>query len=178
MTGRGKSIVLIGFMGAGKSSVGRRLAQLTELPRFDTDEMIAEDFGVSVAQIFAKHGEKAFRDAETRMLRRLRRGSGTIIATGGGIVLRPENVELLKKLGCVVHLDVDEETLFGRLMRGPARPLIQTENLRAIMKKLLSERAPLYLAAADIVLRTSPFTQQEVASAILWRMQILRNESR
>jgi shikimate kinase len=174
MTERGKSIVLIGFMGAGKSSVGRYLARLTGLPRFDTDEMISKDFGMPVAQIFAKHGEEVFRDAETEMLRRLRQESDSITVTGGGIVLRQENVELLKKLGFVVHLDADEETLSRRLMRRPTRPLIQTANPRATLKKLLRERAPLYRAAADIALLTSNLGQQEVAGAILRKMEVFR----
>jgi shikimate kinase len=178
MTERDKSIVLIGFMGAGKSAVGRCLARLTGLPRFDTDEMIANDFGLPVAQIFAKHGEEAFRDAETKMLRRLRGESDSITVTGGGVVLRPENFELLKKLGFVVHLEADEKTLFRRLMRQPTRPLIQTANPRATVKKLLKERAPLYRAAADMALLTSNLGQQEVAKAILRKMEVLRSESK
>ena len=131
-----------------------------------------------VAQIFAKHGEEAFRDAETNVLRRLKRESDSITVTGGGIVLRPENIDLLKKLGFVVHLDADEETLFRRLMRRPTRPLIQTANPRATVKKLLKERAPLYRAAANLALLTSNLTEQEVAIAILRKMEISRSESK
>ena len=86
MAVRDKSIVLIGFMGAGKSSVGRYLARLTGLPRFDTDEMISKDFAIPITRIFADHGEEVFRDAETEVLRGLRRESDSIIVTGGGIV--------------------------------------------------------------------------------------------
>jgi shikimate kinase len=110
------------------------------------------------------------------MLRRLRQASDSITVTGGGIVLRQENVELLKKLGFVVHLDADEETLSRRLMRRPTRPLIQTANPRATLKKLLRERAPLYRAAADIALLTSNLGQQEVAGAILRKMEVFRSE--
>ncbi len=176
MTKRGQSIVLIGFMGAGKSSVGRCLAQLTGFPRFDTDEMISRDFGMPITQIFAERGEKVFRDAETEVLRRLRQRSDSIIVTGGGIVLRRENVDLLKALGFVVHLHADEETLFRRLMRRPTRPLIQTNNPRATVRKLLGERASLYRAAADMALPTSNLTQHEIARAILRKIEALRSE--
>jgi shikimate kinase len=165
-------------MGAGKSSVGRCLARLTGLPRFDTDEMIAKDFGMPVARIFAQHGEEAFRDAETEMLRRLRREADSIIVTGGGIVLRPENAALLKEIGMVVHLNADEETLFRRLTRQPTRPLIQTENPRATMKKLLEERAPLYHSTADIAFVTSQLSPQEMATKILHKMEIWRSRTK
>ena len=178
MAARDKSIVLIGFMGAGKSSVGRYLARLTGLPRFDTDEMISKDFGMPVTRIFADHGEEAFRDAETEVLRGLRGESDSITVAGGGIVLRPKNIELLKELGFVVHLEADEETLFRRLVRRPTRPLIQTANPRATMRELLKKRAPLYRAAADFSLLTPNLTQPEVAKAILQKMEILRGESK
>ncbi len=177
MTERGRSIVLIGFMGAGKSSVGRCLARITGLPCFDTDEMISRDVGMPIAEIFARHGEGTFRDAETEMLRRVQGERDAIIVTGGGIVLRAENVELIKRLGLVVHLDADEETFFRRLMLRSTRPLIQTENPRATAKRLLEERAPLYRAAAEMNLLTSNLTPQEVAEAILRRIEASRNES-
>ena len=167
MTGRGKSIVLIGFMGAGKSSVGRCLSRMTGLPRFDTDEMIAKDFAMPIAEIFSKKGEKPFRDAETAILRKLGRELDSILVTGGGTVLRPENVELLKGLGLVVHLAADEKTLLRRLMRKRTRPLIQTDDSRATVKKLLQERMPLYRAAADLVVLTSHLSPQEVALKIV-----------
>ena len=94
------SIVLIGMMGAGKSSVGRCLHRRTGLALHDIDEVVASKFGMSIPVIFAEHGEKKFREAETEALRRVRPGEQTIIITGGGIVLRKENVGMLKKPGC------------------------------------------------------------------------------
>ena len=100
VTGVGKSIVLIGMMGAGKSSVGGCLHRRTGLALHDTDEIVASNFGMSISEIFAEHGEKKFREAETEALRSLPTEEQTIIVTGGGIVLRNENVEILKRLGC------------------------------------------------------------------------------
>ena len=95
MKERGDAIVLIGFMGAGKSSVGRTLARMTGLPRFDTDEMVAARFGLTVSEIFESRGEEVFRGAEAEALRELSGKRGAIITTGGGILLRPENAELV-----------------------------------------------------------------------------------
>src|SRR5205085_10529212 len=96
MTARGHSIVLIGFMGAGKSFVGRALPRRTGLPRFDTDEMVSARFDLPVSEIFARFGERKFRDAETEILREFSATQAAIVVTGGGIVLRPENVTMLQ----------------------------------------------------------------------------------
>ena len=167
MTGRGQSIVLIGFMGAGKSSGGKALVRKTGLPYFDTDEIVSKRFGLSVTEIFVQLGEEEFRDAETEALRQLSEAAPAIIVTGGGIVLRPENVKMLRELGKVVSLEADEETLFHRISRRATRPLLQTKNPRATVAELLRVRAPLYHAAADVRLDTSRLTHDEVADAIL-----------
>jgi shikimate kinase len=167
MTGRGQSIVLIGFMGAGKSSTGKALARKTGLPRFDTDEMVSTQFGLSVTEIFVQFGEEEFREAETKALEQLSEAAPAIIVTGGGIVLRPENVRMLRKLGKVVSLEADAETLFGRISRRATRPLLQTANPRETLVELLRVRGPLYRAAADVQLDTSRLTHDEVADAIL-----------
>src|SRR5882762_511168 len=112
-----KSIVLIGMMGAGKSSVGRCLQRRIGLARFDVDEMLAAQFGIPIVDIFVMVGEEKFRDAETNVLRRLVPDRPSIIVTGGGIILRPENVDLLKKLGTIIWLKADEATLFERASR-------------------------------------------------------------
>ena len=167
MKKRGDAIVLIGFMGAGKSSVGRILARMTGLARFDTDEMVTERFGLTVSQIFEAHGEGAFREAETEALRELFDKGPAIIVTGGGIVLRPENVELLRELGTIVHLSADEETLFARISRRSTRPLLQTPNPRATIVDLLGARLPLYREAAAVEVDTSHLTHEEVATKVL-----------
>jgi shikimate kinase len=167
MKERGDAIVVIGFMGAGKSSVGRTLARMTGLPRFDTDEMVAERFGLTVSEIFETQGEEAFRKAEAEALQELAGKRGAIITTGGGILLRPENADLVRQLGTVVHLEADEETLFRRINRRTTRPLLRTENPRTTLTKLLQVRMPLYRAAADIKVDTSHLTHDQVAKKIL-----------
>lgn len=167
MTQRGHAIVLIGFMGAGKSSAGRTLARITGFPRFDTDEMISARLGLTIGEIFETFGEGKFRDAETEAIRELSGNTSAIIVTGGGIVLRPENVALLHERGILVHLAADEETLFRRISRRPNRPLLRTENPRATLSELLRVRLPLYRAAGDVQVDTSHRTHDEVAEKVL-----------
>src|SRR4051812_675948 len=128
MRNRGKSIVLIGMMGAGKSSVGRCLQQLTGLARVDSDDLVAAKAGISIPEIFDRHGEEKFREWETDVLRELSTDRPAIIVTGGGMVLRPENIDLLKRLGIIVWLEAKEEVLFERASRCGNRPLLKTEN--------------------------------------------------
>jgi shikimate kinase len=167
MTKRGHGIVLIGFMGAGKSSVGRILARMTGLARFDTDELVTVRFGRTISQIFAEPGEGAFREAETEALRSLPDKGQAIIVTGGGIVLRRENLALLRKLGTIVYLSADEKTLFARISRRSTRPLLQTPDPRATMIELLAARLPLYREAAAVEVDTSRLTHDEVAGKVL-----------
>ncbi|HZR06294.1 MAG TPA: shikimate kinase [Candidatus Udaeobacter sp.] len=161
------SIVLIGMMGAGKSAVGRCLQQRFGFSQFDTDQMVASKFGMPVPEIFSTHGEHAFRDAETEMLQALAPSGPAVIVTGGGIVLREKNLDLLKRLGAVVWLQADEATLFKRASRTGNRPLLQHENPRNAFAQMLQARLPLYAKIADIRVDTSALTGQEVALAIL-----------
>ena len=167
MNERGDAIVLIGFMGAGKSSVGRTLARMTGLPRFDTDEMVANRFGLTISEIFETHGEEKFREIETQSLYELVGKGESIIVTGGGVVLRSVNVAVLRKLGTIFYLSADEETLFGRISRRATRPLLQTANPRTRLRELLAARLPLYRGAADVEVDTSSLRHEEVARKIL-----------
>jgi len=158
-------------MGAGKSSVGGCLHRRTGLALHDTDEIIAANFQMSIPEIFAKHGEKKFRETETEALRRMRTEESTIIITGGGMVLRKENVEILKRHAVVVWLDGDEETLFARASQKQNRPLLQTKNPRKTFSQILTARRPLYANIADIRVDTSVLTDEEVAVAILAKLR-------
>ena len=170
-----QSIILIGMMGAGKSSVGRCLHRRTGLALHDTDEIVTSKFGMSIPEIFAEHGEKKFREAETEALRRVQTEQQTIIITGGGIVLRKENVEILRSQAAIVWLDGDEETLFARATRKRNRPLLHTKNPRKAFSQILGARRTLYANIADIRVDTSVLTDEEVAVAILTKLR--RNES-
>jgi shikimate kinase len=160
-------MVLVGMMGAGKSSVGDCLRRRTSLRLFDTDEIVTSKFAMPISKIFSKHGENTFREAETEALRALATGEPVVIVTGGGIVLREENLDLLKRLGAVVWLEADEKTLFKRALQGGKRPLLQRKNPRKAFTKMLRERLPLYAKIADIRVDTSMLTDDEVAVAIL-----------
>ena len=167
------NIVLIGFMGSGKSSVGRILAAKLGRRMLDTDALVVEAAGMQIPDIFAARGEEAFRDYESRVLTWLleRPVSGAVIATGGGIVLREANVARLRELGFVALLTADEETLFERVSRKTSRPLLQTPDPRATLRELLALREPFYAKAADFTLDTTPLTHAQVADAVMAEAQ-------
>ena len=168
-----KSIVLVGMMGAGKSSVGACLRRRTKLKLFETDEVVASKFGMPISDIFSKYGESKFREAETDALQVLATGEPVIIVTGGGIVLREENRDLLKRLGIVVWLQADEGTLFKRASGSGSRPLMRCKNPRDSFVRMLQARLPFYAKIADIRVDTSALTDDEVAVAILTKFQKL-----
>ena len=159
------------MMGAGKSSVGACLRRRTGLGLLDMDDIVASKFGLSISGIFAEHGEKNFREAETAALRGVRTERQAIIVTGGGIVLRKENVGILKSQGVIVWLDADEKTLFARASRNRNRPLLQTKHPRKVFSQILGARRILYANIADIRVDTSVLTNEEVAVAILTKLR-------
>jgi len=169
----GESIVLIGMMGAGKSCVGRCLRRRTNVALVDTDDIVASKFGISIPEIFSKYGEQGFREAETQALDELAPAKPTIIVTGGGIVLRAKNVDILKQLGVIVWLDGNEETLFERASRARTRPLLQGTNPREAFAQMLQTRLPLYAKLGNIRIDTSMLTDDEVAVAILSKLRKL-----
>jgi shikimate kinase len=162
-----KSIVLIGMSGAGKSEVGRYLQERTGLARFDTDELVAAKIGMSIPDIFAKQGEKKFREAENEALHSLGGKAPAIIVTGGGVVTNPKNIDLLKQLGTVIWLDADHATLRARLNELTDRPLLQTANPPAALAELLQARNPLYQNAADIRVNIAGKQIGQIAESIL-----------
>jgi shikimate kinase len=171
MNRRSRAIVLIGMMGAGKSAVGRCLQQRFGFSRFDTDQIVTSKFGMPISEIFSKHGEDKFREAETETLQALTISGPAVIVTGGGIVLREQNLALLKRLGAVVWLHADEATLFKRASGTGNRPLLQHKNPRDAFAQMLQARLPLYARVADIRIDTSMLTGEEVALAILSRFK-------
>jgi shikimate kinase len=155
------------MMGAGKSSVGRTLQRRTGQERFDMDELIAAKAGMSISEIFSEKGEDWFRDLESTVLGELPRDASAIIVTGGGVVLRPGNVEMLKGLGMVVWLDAEIMTLLQRASKGGHRPLLQTEDPQATLSEMLVTRRPLYASIASLRIDTTHLTHDEVTDRIL-----------
>lgn len=160
-------IILIGFMGSGKSSVGQLIAQRIGCPFRDTDRLVIRETGLEISELFAEKGEAFFRDRETAALRSLAGEQNCVIATGGGIVTVAENRTLLGELGFVVFLKADEETIFARVSRNQKRPLLQTDNPRQSLHDLLEKRLPLYEAAAHFTVDTSGRSHREIADEIM-----------
>jgi shikimate kinase len=163
------NLVLVGFMGSGKSSIGRILALKLGFHLIDTDAMVVEAAGMQITEIFAQHGEETFRRYESQVLGWLleRNARSMVIATGGGIVTRPENLPLLHRLGVVVGLTAREEVLFERVSRNKSRPLLHTPDPRETVSQLLALRAPLYDAAADFTIDTSIKSHAQLADEII-----------
>lgn len=146
------NIVLSGFMGSGKTTVGRRLAAALNMKFIDMDRYIEQKTGKTVSQIFAEFGEAYFRTLETETAHELAKERRYVIATGGGTLMRKENVDAFHKgSGLIYYLDVPLRALQERLKNDKRRPLLQTENRNAVIESLLNERRPRYLAGADVV---------------------------
>ena len=163
----GTNLVLIGPMGSGKSSVARELAGKTGRRWEDTDKIVVTRSGLSIAAIFAAHGEAHFRELETAALGSLAAQTGLVIATGGGIVTRGENRALLRSLGVVVWLTAREDVLFERVARNRRRPLLHTVDPRATLRDLLASRQALYRDCAHLTVDTSDDPHTRVADSIL-----------
>jgi shikimate kinase len=160
------NIVLIGFMGVGKTAVGQQLARDLGYNYLDTDELIEQTEKSSVTEIFARDGEAHFRDLETEVLRTLQDYDGFVLATGGGMVLREENVALLKKLGPVVLLWADPVDIYERVKKETHRPLLRVADPLAEIKKRLADREPHYRRAADETVNTAGKDPAEIAEEI------------
>lgn len=142
-----KNIILVGFMGTGKTVTGRALAERTGMELVDMDSLIEKQQGKTIPDIFAQDGEAAFRAMERRMVQELSKRSGLVISTGGGIVLNPENITDFEKTGLVVCLTASPETIFQRLENDTSRPLLSGDK-KGQISALLEKRKPLYAAIA------------------------------
>ena len=141
----GDNIVFIGFMCSGKTTAGKALAKEKGWPFLDTDELIEVEAGMTISEIFETHGEEYFRDLESRICETLRSYSQTIIATGGGIVLRESNREILKQLGEIRYLQVTTDQVLERLKNEPEqRPLLKRDNLEEYISSSLNKRQKYY----------------------------------
>ena len=152
-SGLERSIVLVGLMGAGKTCIGRRLAQRLNVPFVDADAEIEQAAGLSVAEIFTKYGEASFRDGERRVMARLLHGSPCVLSTGGGAFMDPETRGLIKSKALSLWLKADLETLVARTKGRTHRPLLNSGEPRETLTELMGERYPVY-AQADIAVET------------------------
>ncbi|AIK37233.1 dephospho-CoA kinase [Bacillus pseudomycoides] len=159
-----KSIYITGFMGAGKTTIGRMLSEQLHIPVVDTDQKIEEKQRKEIRDIFAEEGENAFRQYESEMLRSLLT-SNVIITTGGGIVERAENRQWMKENGTVVYLYCDPYVIAERLREDTTRPLFQKENIEAFVEKFENRRA--YYEEADIYIDTTNKSVEEIMGELL-----------
>ncbi|HWA01999.1 MAG TPA: shikimate kinase [Rhizomicrobium sp.] len=148
-----RTVALVGMMGAGKSSVGRRLAARLGVPFRDADSEIELAAGCPVSAIFERYGEQAFRDGERRVIARLLAESPHVLATGGGAFMDPETRARMKERALTVWIKAPVDVLMSRVQRRDTRPLLRTQNPRATLEKLLEERAPIY-SQADITVES------------------------
>jgi shikimate kinase len=148
-----RSIVLIGLMGAGKTAVGRRLANRLDLPFIDADTEIELAADASISEIFAEHGEGYFRQGERKVIARLLEGGPQVLATGGGAYMNPETRANIKARGLSVWLKAELKVLLKRVGRRDNRPLLAAGNPEKVMKKLIEERYPIY-AEADVTVES------------------------
>lgn len=160
------SPILIGLMGSGKSSIGRRLAKRLELPLIDLDDYIIAREGKDIPEIFAQLGEKAFREMETVALREVV-GNAAVIATGGGVIMRQENRQLLKEHPPVIWLKASPEFLANRIDGDTNRPLIAKGETLKKLQQLAAVRYPLYEECADYVLPRDGMKKKEALKSIL-----------
>jgi shikimate kinase len=162
----GKSVVLVGLMGAGKSSVGRRLAKALDIPFVDADEEIERAAGCSVEDIFRLYGEAAFRDGEERVIARLLEQGPQVLATGGGAFMNPRTRERVQKAAISVWLRADLDLLVRRTSRRGGRPLLAHGNPRATLERLMAERYPVY-DKADMTVDTTDENIERMVERIL-----------
>lgn len=147
-------VVLVGPMGAGKSTIGRMLAKELGYRFLDSDRIIEERCGANIPWIFDVEGEDGFRQRETAMLDELSEAQGTVLATGGGAVMRPENHALLRKNAVVIYLKTSIEQQVERTRKDRNRPLLQNDDPEGVLRRLFAVRDPLYTKLADIVMFT------------------------
>jgi shikimate kinase len=164
-----RNILLVGFMGCGKSTIGRVLHKSLDYPFIDTDQQIEKQTGKKISTIFEEEGEAAFRQQETQFLEKLieKQTNHAIISTGGGIVTRPENFPLLRQLGFVIWLTCSPEVIHERTSRNNNRPLLQCDNPKEVIATMLAERDPLYEAASHLKINSSNLDINEVSCGIL-----------
>lgn len=161
-----KSVVMVGLMGCGKSSVGRRLASKLSLPFADADDEIEKAAGSSISDIFAEHGEPHFREGEKKVIARILTSGQLVLATGGGAFMNEDTRSVIKGRGVSVWLKADLPLLMKRVSRRDHRPLLQTKDPEAVMQKLIDDRYPVY-KSADVIVESREVAHDVIVNEVL-----------
>lgn len=164
------NIVLIGFMGAGKSTISKYLSTMFAMEVIEMDQVIAQREGMSISDIFEVHGERYFRDAETDLLIEMQAKRNMVISCGGGTPMRECNVAEMKKNGRVVLLSAKPETIYERVKDSHDRPLIEDNKNVPFISELMEKRREKYTAAADIVIQTDGKNELQICEELIWRL--------
>ncbi|MBR4707861.1 MAG: shikimate kinase [Pseudobutyrivibrio sp.] len=162
-----KNLFLIGFMGTGKSTIAKFLNRNYGMEMLDMDEAIEAQEGMAISDIFKNKGEAYFRDLETNLILQLKEKSNTVISCGGGVVLRPENVQGMKESGKVILLTAAPETILERVSRNDKRPLLNGHKNIEDISKMMEDRRPRYEAAADVVITVDGKTVEDICKEIM-----------
>ncbi len=164
-----KNIILVGFMGCGKSTIGRVISQQLNYPLIDTDYYIEEQTNHKISDIFKQHGEPYFRDIETDLVSQLldNRISRQIISTGGGLPKRESNRETLKSLGYVVWLKASVESIHQRTSMSNHRPLLQSKDPKVLINKMIEEKTPIYEDCAHLTVQTDDLSINDTVHGVI-----------
>ncbi|MBE1553764.1 shikimate kinase [Sporosarcina limicola] len=169
-----RKVYLIGFMGCGKSVIGKRLSFATKMPFYDMDYEIVKKTGMTIPEIFESYGEERFRDMETEFLRTFRDES-CIIATGGGVPMRKENREIMRKSGLVFYLNAPFRDIWRRISTDRNRPIVQ-QSTRADVEKLYNDRKPHYFNNAHFKVETERRTLREITDYMAFQVGRLKGD--
>lgn len=167
MENKEKNIFLIGFMGSGKSTIARLLAEETKCELVEMDETIEKEAELSINKIFETYGEKYFRDLEGKLVERIADKGGAVVSCGGGAVLQEENVLNMKKNGKIIYLSATPETIFERVRYSTNRPLLNGNMNVDYIRTLMEKRLPIYEKAADVVVDVNQKTKSEIVKEIM-----------
>ncbi len=165
------NIFLIGFMGAGKSTIAKALQRELGFPLVEMDERIVQEQGMSINDIFAQYGESRFRDIESQLVVDLGEQEPSIISCGGGVVVRPQNTQNMKKSGKIVFLTATPETIYERVKNSTDRPILNGHMNVEYIAELMEKRRALYEEAADITIQTDGKTREQICEEIIGKLR-------
>ena len=162
-----KNIFLIGFMGSGKSTIARALSEKLDVEQVEMDELIVQEQGMPITEIFEKYGEAHFRDIETDLVRRLQAKDGVVVSCGGGAVLREENRKMMKASGAIVWLTAKPETILERVKNSTNRPILNGNMNVEYITELMEKRRVCYEESADYAVATDGKSRDEICEMFL-----------